>query len=170
MKKNLLTVVILALLIVNIILTSIMMFSVMSTNKKTAELVTNIATALNLELTVPGEEQQEVISLADTDVLNLDGALTVPLKVDTDGTQRYMIFNVTLSMNTKNEDYKTYSESISDYEQLIKSTISDVVSSHTEAEYHSDPNGIKEEMLQGVQALFQSDFIYNISISDVKIG
>ena len=170
MKKNLLTVLILALLIVNIVLTSIMMFSVTSTNKKTAELVTNIATALNLELTVPGEEEKEVISLADTDVLNLDGALTVPLKVDTDGAQKYMIFNVTLSMNTKNQDYKSYSESISDYEQLIKSTISDVVSSHTETEYRNDPDGIKEEMLKAVQDLFQSDFIYNISISDVKIG
>lgn len=170
MKKNLLTVLILALLIVNIVLTSIMMFSVTSTNKKTAELVTNIATALNLELTVPGEEEKEVISLADTDVLNLDGALTVPLKVDTDGAQKYMIFNVTLSMNTKNQDYKTYSESISDYEQLIKSTISDVVSSHTETEYHNDPDGIKEEMLKAVQDLFQSDFIYNVAISDVKIG
>lgn len=175
MKKNLLTILILALLIVNIVLTGIMMFSVTSTNKKTAELVTNIATALNLEMTIPGEEEaKETISLADTQVLNLTGSLTVPLatEVQADGkqVQRYMMFNVTLSMNTKHDDYKTYSEKIADYEQLIKGAISDVVSKHTETEYRSDPEGLKEEMLKAVQDLFQSDFIYNIAISDVKIG
>lgn len=174
MKKNLLNVLILALLIVNIVLTSIMMFSVTSTNKKTAELVTNIATALNLELSVPGEEEKEVISLADTQVLNLTGTLTVPLAVEVtaegEQKQKYMVFNVALSMNTKHEDYKTYSESITDYEQLIKSAISDVVASHTETEYRNDPEGIKAEMLEAVQNLFQSDFIYNVAISDVKIG
>ncbi len=179
MKKNLLTVLILALIIVNIVLTSIMMFSVMNTNKKTADLVTNIATALNLELTVPGEEEEkEVISMADTKVLNLTGSLTVPLKVEmvetedgvTQEKQKYMVFNIALSMNTKHEDYKTYSETITDYEQVIKGAISDVVSLHTEAEYRVDPEGLKVEMLKAVQNLFQSDFIYNIAINDVKIG
>ena len=57
MKKNLLSIVILALLIVNLVLTSIMMFSVMSTNKKTAAVVTDIASVLQLEL---GGEEEEV--------------------------------------------------------------------------------------------------------------
>ena len=42
MKRNLLTVLILALLIVNIVLTTIMMISMMGTNKKTADLVSDI--------------------------------------------------------------------------------------------------------------------------------
>ena len=39
MKNNLLTIIILALLVVNIILSGIMMISFMGTNKKTADLV-----------------------------------------------------------------------------------------------------------------------------------
>lgn len=54
MKKNLLSILILVLLIVNIALTTVMMISVTGTNKKTAELVTSIATVLNLELYNPG--------------------------------------------------------------------------------------------------------------------
>ena len=50
MKKNMLTVLILALLLVNIVLTSVLMVGVMGTNKKTADLVDNIATDLNLQL------------------------------------------------------------------------------------------------------------------------
>ena len=51
MKKNLISVIILALLIVNVVLTAIMMFSVTSASQKTAALVDNIASALDLELT-----------------------------------------------------------------------------------------------------------------------
>ena len=58
MKKNLMTVLILALLVVNIVLTSVMLVSIVGTNKKTAQLVDNITTAMNLELTVPGEKQR----------------------------------------------------------------------------------------------------------------
>ena len=41
MKKNLMTVLILALLVVNIVLTSVMLVSIVGTNKKTAQLVDN---------------------------------------------------------------------------------------------------------------------------------
>ena len=48
MKKNLISVIILALLIVNIVLTAIMMFSVTGASKKTAALVDDIAMVLDL--------------------------------------------------------------------------------------------------------------------------
>ena len=50
MKKNLLSILILVLLLVNIALTSVMMISVIGTHKKNAELVTSIAAVMNLEL------------------------------------------------------------------------------------------------------------------------
>ena len=170
MKKNLLTVLILALLIVNIVLTSIMMFSVTSTNKKTAELVTNIATAMSLELTVPGEEEKEVISMADTDVFSLTDAMTVPLKSE-DDTTRYMVFEVAFSLNMKHEDYEIYGgENMATRESLIKDAVSSVVMSRTENECRNDIEGLKAEILKAVQELFQSDFIYDVSISEPKFG
>lgn len=168
MKKNLLTVLILALLIVNIVLTGILMFSVMNTNKKTAELVTNIATVMNLELTVPGEENAEPeISLADTQVYNLSNAMTVLLAQE-DGKQSYMMFEVALSMNTKHDDYKKYGESIAERESLIKDAIGSVVGSHTESECRTDLEGLKTEILDAIQELFKSDFVYKVGITEVK--
>ena len=64
MKKNLLSVVILALLVVNLILTGIMMFSCVSANKKTAALVNDIASVLDLELTGGGSNAEEEIGRA----------------------------------------------------------------------------------------------------------
>ena len=170
MKKNLMTVLILALLIVNIILTSIMMFSVMNTNKKTAELVTNIATAMNLELTVPGEEApKEEISLADTAVYNLTESLTIPLKSEGDKVV-YIVFDVALSMNTKHDDYKTYGETIADRESLIEDAITSVLRNHTESECRDDFEKIKAEILTAVQDFFKSDFIYDVATSNEKFG
>ena len=50
MKKNLLSIVILGLLIVNVVLTSVMLFSVTGTMKKTATLIDSISVALKLEM------------------------------------------------------------------------------------------------------------------------
>ena len=50
MKKNMLSILILALLIVNIVLTAIMMFSITGTAKKTSALIDDISAAINLDL------------------------------------------------------------------------------------------------------------------------
>ena len=145
MKKNLMTVLILALLIVNIALTGVMLVSIVGTNKKTAQLVDNITTAMNL---------------------------TIPLKREAGAKQDYIMFDVSLSINKKSKDYKTYgsSETLSGYENLIKDAITATVSAHTEDECREDMEGLKEEILKSVQDLFQSDFIYKVAISGVKFG
>lgn len=171
MKKNLLTVLILALLIVNIILTGVLTFSVMGTNKKTAELVTNIATVMNLELTVPGEEKKPEVSLENTEVYNLTGSMTIPLSgLDANGKYRSIIFDVALSMDTKNKGYKKYGAEMGQWESLIKDAITSVVSVHTEDECRDNTEGLKEEILSAIQELFQSDFVYKVAINEVKYG
>ena len=54
MKKNLLSVLILVLMIVNIAMSAVMMISVTGTNQKTAALMDSIGTAMNLEWNGPG--------------------------------------------------------------------------------------------------------------------
>lgn len=172
MKKNLLTVLILALLMVNIVLTSVMMFSMMSTNNKTAKLVNHILTALNLELGTPGEgdQDQEGVPLENIAVYNITGSMTIPLAMAEGGKQQYIVFDVSLSMNTKNPDYKKYgdAESMSARESLIKDAITSVVTSHTRDECRGNFEGLKEEILQSIQKLFGSNFIFDVGISGVK--
>ncbi len=70
MKKNLLSVLILALLIVNIALTGIMMFSTLSANKKTVQLVDQIAAILNMEVKAPLDtESLKEVSILATDTI-----------------------------------------------------------------------------------------------------
>ncbi|MBR6326692.1 MAG: flagellar basal body-associated FliL family protein [Lachnospiraceae bacterium] len=172
MKKNLLTIVILALLLVNIALTAVMMISVTSTNSRTAALVDTIATVMSLEVVTDGsaEEAAEAVSMADTSVVALDGSLTIPLKAGEDGKQTYMVCDISLSLNTKHEDYATYSESLSTNFPVIKDKISEVISSHTEEFCKNNREQLKQEILKAIQDLYGSDFIYAVSISEAKFG
>ena len=140
------TVLILALLVVNIVLTSVMLVSIVGTNKKTAQLVDNITTAMNLELTVPGDEETTNVALTDTEVYNIADSMTIPLKSEAGAKQDYIMFDVSLSINKKHKDYKTYgsSDTLASYENLIKDAITATVSAHTEDECREDMEGLKE--------------------------
>lgn len=166
MKKNLISIVILALLIVNIVLTSVMMFSVTSTNKKTAALVTDIAAAINLDLGITGEEEAAEAVPMENIVPYTIADLTIPLrKAEGDEKEHYALISVTLSMNSKHEDYKTYGETLADREDLIKGQINEAVSQFTIEEATGNPQLIKDSILQRIQSQFDSDFIFDVTLS-----
>ena len=175
MKKNLISIIILALLIVNIVLTAIMMFSVVGSSRKTAALVDNIATALNLELTAGGEEaeEEEVVPMSDIAIYTITDKMTIPLKIEVDAEgkeqQHYFIARVTLSMNTKADGYKDYGETMADRESLIKSEIEEVVQSHTVDEARNNQDQISDEILAKIQTMFDSEFVFDVSFSDTMI-
>lgn len=171
MKKNLISIIILALLIVNIVLTAIMMVSVMGTNKKTADLVTDIASAISLDLG-EGQEAEEVqsVSMADTETYTISEMRILLRKDNTadaegnvDDKDHYALISVALSMNTKNKDYKTYSD-LSTREDLIKGLINEVVSQYTMDEAKDNAQQMEQEILNKIQERFESDFIYDVTL------
>ncbi|HBA50417.1 MAG TPA: hypothetical protein DCZ91_21995 [Lachnospiraceae bacterium] len=174
MKKNLLSVLILVLMIVNIALSAVMMTNVISTNKKTAELMDSIGAAMNLELYTPGAGPE--VSLSDT-VTHVMDQMTIPLAYSTnaDGTvdskQTYLVFDISLLMDKNHEDFAQYSGSISDYDSVIKDAVARVVSNYTEEECRASfTEDIRNEMLTAIQNQFQSTFIYGITLSNIKYG
>lgn len=175
MKKNLLSIIILSLLIVNIVLTVIMMMSVTGTNKKTAAIVTDIASILDLELEKgDGTSGTGTVSLADTTVYAIEDSMTIPLKREDGDTQdHYAIVKVSFSLDSTNPDYATYGDgagNLSSMESLIKSEIISVVGSYTLTEAKLSQQQMCEEILERVQELFGSDFIYKVSFSDIMFG
>lgn len=171
MKKNLLSVIILALLIVNLILTSVMMFSVMSTNKKTGAVVADIATVLNLELGTgtDGEGAEESVSMEDTVTYDIADEMTILLTKDDSGKDHYAVVKATISMNVNDDGYDKYGETIADKESLIKGEIADVIGSYTADEVQPRTEEIKEEILSRLQDMFDSEFIYKITFSELIV-
>lgn len=179
MKQNsLLTIIILALLVVNIILSGIMMISFMGTNKKTADLVSDIAAVLNLELGVDEEEEEKEVPMSEQMPWAIEGALTIPLQnekiFDEDGNvvstkEHYIAFNVSFSLYTEGEGYKDYGAEFGNYESLIKDAINSTVSKHSIEECREDFDAIRAEMLEAVRQLFdKNEFIYKIAISELR--
>ena len=169
MKKNLISVIILALLIVNIILTAIMMFSVTGTARKTSALVDNITRALNLELTARGDAGKTAIPISDIATYDI-AEMTIELKrTEGDDSPHYFVGAITLSMNTKDKDYKTYGGEMESRESLIKSEITDVISQYTVEEARDNQDAIKSEMLERIQTMFDSEFVFSVAFSDIMI-
>ena len=59
MKKNFISILILGCTLINVVLSAITMFSVVSTNQKTADIVTSVAKVLDLELSGTEAEEKE---------------------------------------------------------------------------------------------------------------
>ena len=164
MKRNLLSIIILALLVVNIVLSAIMMVSVSSASKKTALLVSDISALVGIEINgLPQSELTQNVSMADTAVHNVDGELTIPLKKSEDGSDHYAVGSVSLSLDTKNKDYKNYSETMSDMDGIIKDIVFAVMGNYTVDEARSNSEQIKSEILVRLQERFDSTFIYSVS-------
>ena len=93
--------------------------------------------------------------------------MTVNLKESADGKEHYATVAISISMDTENEGYKTYGETLTDRESLIKSEINKVISEYTFEEFNADQQGVQDAILAALQELFGSDFIFSVGFSTV---
>ncbi len=167
MKKNLLSILILALVLVNLVLNIVMIFSVLPAAKKTNNMVTQICSILDIEL-APDEEEQQKVSMDKLAVYELSEGetMTMNFKGGEDGKAHYLVTAVSISMNTESDGYKKYGETISEKESIIKGEISNTVSQYTMEEYQVDAAGIRSEIVKNLQEMFESDFIVDVTFSE----
>lgn len=166
MKKNLISIVILALLVVNIVLTAIMMFSVTSTNKKTAALVTDIASAISLDLSTEQAQEETAATVSMKDISPYTIAdMMIPLKKSEDGSDHYVMLSVTLSMDMTHKDFKTYGADLASREDLIKGEIIEAVGQFSLETASADQQAMKDAILARIQKLFDSQFIFDVTLS-----
>jgi flagellar FliL protein len=166
MKKNLLTIVILALVVVNLAMTGILMFTMMPASQKVNTLITQIATAIDLDINTP-QGNASVVPIEDVATYTFEDTMTITLKPGEDGQTHMAVLGVTLSMNTKDDDYSTYGASIADNEDLIKAEINTVVSGHTYEDMMDDSASVQDEILEDLQSMYGSTFIVGVKFSSV---
>lgn len=166
MKKNLLTILILALGILNMILTAVIVFAVVPTTMRTNALISKVASTIQLELEGSKNEDEEKISIADIETYNIEEKMTINLKNSpNDSKSHYASVTVSLSMNKKAEDYSKLKDSISANENAIKEIIRDEFINYTKEQVTSNEykEKIKSNILMKIQEYFGSDFIAGIS-------
>ena len=168
MKKNLMSVVILALVLVNLILTAILTITVLPETKKANELITQVCGAINLELesgSVTSDASSVPIDKLAT--YDISDSMTINLKDSGDGKDHYAVITVSLFMNKDSKGYKSFGESMEEKKNLVMSEITSVVSGFTYDEFKSDQQGVQDAIVADLQKLFDSDFIVSVGFPTV---
>lgn len=163
MKKNLLTIIILALGILNMILTAVIVFAVVPTTVRTNALISKVASTIELELNGTNEDK---IELADIETYNFEESLTINLKNSpNDSRSHFAVVTVSLSLNKKAEDYTSINEAITANKNVIEEIIRDEFVNYTVTEVTSNEYKpvIKQAILEKLQEYFNSDTIIGIS-------
>ncbi len=163
------SIIILALLVVNIALTAVMMFSVVPAANRTNKIVKDVAAVMNLELSSTMGGSDAEVPIEDTLTYEIADKMTIPLRKGADEKDHYAVVSISLAMNTKNEDYEKFGsqESMLERESLIKNEINEVVGSYTLEEAQTNTQAVQTAILDRIQNLFGSKFIYKVVFRDV---
>ncbi len=159
MKKNLITVITLALVVVNLVLTVILTITILPETQKANELITKVCSAIDLDLESGSATSNANIPIDQIEVYNIDDEQTINLKQDGDGKDHFAIITVSISMDTKNSDYKDLQPQVEEKVNLIKGDINNIVSQYTIDEIKNNQAAVQEEILKDLQKMFGSDFI-----------
>ena len=169
MKKNLMTVIILALVLVNLILTAVLTFTVIPQAQRSNQLIDKIASAIDLELEDGTAAAASAIPVEDIEVYDIEASFTVNLKPNGDGKDHVAVFSIGLSLNTKSDGYKSVgTDGLKAKETLIKNDINTIVSGYTMEQFREDEQSVKDAILEDLQDMFGSDFIVGVSFSSVN--
>ena len=164
MKKNLITVIILALCVVNLILNVLIVFVCMPSAKKTNNLISEIASVLNLEL--EGKNDTPTVALENMATYSLD-AQVVNLKDDGSGDSHYVQVGLTLEMDKSSKDYESLNTVLQESGSAVFDEARNVIQNYTYTEVteQKTQEDIKKQILESVQKKYATQCIYNVSFS-----
>ncbi len=169
MKKSLINIITLAVSVANMVLMIVLVFAIVPAMNNTNHLITTICSAIELELSNSSGIGVEDLPIENLAVYNLSEKIQGNLKNGVDGKPHYMLFNVTISMNSKHEDYDTYGkeEAMLEKEGLIRSRIYKIVAEYTLEEAQNNVSTLENEVLTSIKQLYNnSNFIVDVSFTD----
>lgn len=169
MKKNILTIVILALGILNMLLTAVIVFAVVPTTLRTNNLIAKVASSIDLELETPIEGEDNEINIEDIEVYQVPEDLIINLKKEGNSANHYASVSVSFSINKKSEDYTKLQPTIETNVSTITEIINDEFAKYSMDTVYDNKEKIKAEILRRVQEYFKSDFIFSVTIGKLVV-
>lgn len=170
MKKNLISVIILAFTLVNFVLTALLLFTVLPETKKANELVERVCSAIDLELNSGETSGVSNVPIEDVKIYVLNGGETMNmnLKMDDSGKTHFTVLKVSLSLNKKSDNYKTFSpEVLAEKEEIICNDVIQIVGTYTLEQFSSDSQQVQKAILKDMQGMFGADYIVGVNFSDM---
>ena len=169
MKKNLISVLILALVFANFVLTAILMFTVLPETQKANTLIEKVCSAIDLDLNSGGTNETSNIPIdqQDTYKVNEGEKITTNLAKGNDGKSHYAIVKVSLVLNKKSDNYATYNqEFLANQDETIKNDVIQVIGQYTLDEFETNKEQVKSEILSNKKKLFGADLVIGVNFSE----
>lgn len=167
MKKNILTIVIMAATLINTVLSVVLVFAVMPAMNKTSALVDKVASVVDLEIEDPdAEEEDYTMSDLMTYAKTYDAAVNVNLKKDASGDAEHyaQLKGWVLSFNSKADDYSTVNELVQANDVYVDDIVKETIGGYTVTTI--DVTKAKAEIIKKVQEKYNTKAIVSISLTD----
>jgi len=174
MKKSFLNVITLALVLINLILTVLLTFSLVSTSKKTDDFISKVAGIIDLDVgataTTTTQSASTTVGLSDLEVIDVklsDGSTKITISLlDDAGKVHQSIVSVALSLNKTSKDYDKLRANVDNGMNLTVSEINKVVSSYSFNTVLANKANMEQQILTYLQdTMFQSDIVYSVSFT-----
>ena len=172
MKKSTLNVITLALVLINLVLTVLLTFSLVSTNKKTNNLITKVSEIIDLDVGgVVNSDSSSSGNVGESDIEYIDvisgESDSITISFTRGGKSHYVVMKISLGLNTKARDYKTKRTSIDNGMKLIVSTITKEAQKYSYDAIEKNMVKIENDLLLALQDQFETACIYSVTIYSV---
>lgn len=168
MKKSLLQIITLALVVVNLVLSALLVFTCMPAISKTGKLVDKICEIVDLDVKGSSDENTvvDITKLEEVAVtFNGDTTASLNLRTGDDGKTHVIVVGVSIILDKSHADYSAKRATVNSAMSMIDSAIIDVVTRYTMDQANNNKEEIRKEILGKLQELFDSKFIYDISFT-----
>ena len=171
MKKSMLNVVTLALVLVNLVLTVILTFSLVSTNKKTNSLINKVAQIIDLDVAGGVSNNNSstgsgIENVSYIDIKNNDSTDIIVSYVD-NGKTRYAVLSVSVGLNSEAKDYSTVSTSVDNGMKVLVNKITNEANKYTYSTISANKSTMETDLLKEFQELFKTETIQSVLINIV---
>lgn len=178
MKKSLLTMITLALVLINLLLTAIIAVAILPEVKNVNSLVSKVASAIDLNengaATADGSDGSSASSvpIKDQTMVSIGGddGLTINLK-SSDGQTHMAVIKAQLVMNSKAESYKTNYAALTNETGSaagqVSQAIQQTVSQYTVEQMQNDQQTVIDACTKAVQKIFDKEFVVGVSFTNV---
>ena len=163
MKKNLITVLIFALCLINLVFNILLVFVFMPSATKTNKLITEIAAVLDLELA--SQQNDNEFDVSNIEVFQLEQGNPINLAQDSSGEIHMVQYGISINLDTTSSDYSKVLANMQKSTSLIYDITNDIIGkySYNQVIDVSVKKQIKEEIQKSLKEAFNTECIHSIS-------
>ena len=174
MKKSMLNVITLALVLINLVLTVLLTFSLVSTNNRTNNLIKKVGEIIDLDAAgnaANGSQTGSAVNIDDIEYVEVKSGDSTNITVSyTDsGKTHYVVFKVTLGLNKKAKDYSTKSTSFNNGMKLIVIQITNEALKYSYNTVTTNKTTIEKNLLSTLQDQFETEAICSVTLSEILV-